>query len=80
MTSVSSATVKSGRGLPGEFKGKSNKRVKAVPPVLGEVLWIVLDGVSSLRTVESRFLSPGDKLGEAVKTQKTIKRYVKVTN
>lgn len=68
MTSVSSATANSGRGLPGELNGKSNNRVSVGAVVVADVGGVVLDGLSSPMAVESKFLSPDDiPFGEANK-------------
>jgi len=63
-------TVNSGRGLPGEFGGSSNRRVKvgAAAPLLGEVLTVLEGDVSSAIAFDTKFFNPGDiALGEPFK-------------
>jgi len=65
VTSVSSATANSGRGLPGELNGKSNNRVSVGAVVVVDVEDVTLDELSSPMAVESKLLSPDDiPLGE----------------
>ena len=66
VTSVSSATDNSGKGLPGELNGKSSNLVNVGAVVVVDVGGVVLDGLSSPMAVESKFFNPDDNpFGEA---------------
>ena len=67
-TSVSSVTVKSGKGFPGELSGSSRRwvNVGAATLVPGEEDVTLAGEASSPIAVDTKFFSPGDiLLGEA---------------
>jgi hypothetical protein len=79
-TSVSSDTVKSGRGFPGELSGSSKRwvNVGAATLVPGEEDVTLAGEVSSPIAVDTKFFSPGDiPLGVAEPKEKSNKLAIK---